>query len=60
MGQPPPFSSQGRRLQNRACRPDGASVTEEQHLYSLNDEGWISCMRHYVDAAKQIKASGLG
>lgn len=30
------------------------------HLYSLNDEGRITRMRHYVDTAKQIKAYGLG
>jgi ketosteroid isomerase-like protein len=41
--------------------PGGASVTDEElHLYSLNDEGKISRMRHYVDTAKQIKAYGLG
>lgn len=33
---------------------------EELHRYSLNNEGTITRMRHYVDAAKQIKASGLG
>ena len=41
--------------------PDGGSVTDEElHLYSLNDEGKINRMRHYVDTAKQIKAYGLG
>ena len=41
--------------------PDGGSVTDEElHLYSLNDEGRITRMRHYVDTAKQIKAYGLG
>ena len=41
--------------------PDGGSVTDEElHLYSLNDEGKITRMRHYVDTAKQIKAYGLG
>jgi uncharacterized protein len=40
---------------------DGGSLTDEElHLYSLNDEGKISRMRHYVDTAKQIKAYGLG
>jgi uncharacterized protein len=40
---------------------DGATVTDEElHLYSLNDEGKIIRMRHYVDTAKQIKAYGLG
>jgi len=33
---------------------------EELHLYSLNDEGKINRMRHYVDTAKQIKAYALG
>ena len=38
----------------------GGSVTDEElHLYSLNDEGKISRMRHYVDTAKQIQAYGL-
>lgn len=41
--------------------PDGGNVTDEElHLYSLNDEGRISRMRHYVDTAKQVKAYGLG
>ena len=41
--------------------PGGGSVTDEElHLYSLNDAGKISRMRHYVDTAKQIKAYGLG
>jgi len=41
--------------------PGGGSVTDEElHLYSLNDAGRISRMRHYVDTAKQIKAYGLG
>ena len=41
--------------------PDGGSVTDEElHLYSLNDEGKINRMRHYVDTAKQINAYGLG
>ena len=40
---------------------DGSSVTDEElHLYSLDDEGRITRMRHYVDTAKQIKAYGLG
>jgi ketosteroid isomerase-like protein len=40
--------------------PDGGSVTDEElHLYSLDDEGKINRMRHYVDTAKQIKAYGL-
>ena len=39
----------------------GSSVTnEELHLYSLNDQGKITRMRHYVDTAKQIKAYRLG
>jgi uncharacterized protein len=41
--------------------PNGDRVTDEElHLYSLNDEGKINRMRHYVDTAKQIKAYGLG
>jgi uncharacterized protein len=41
--------------------PDGSSLTDEElHLYSLNDEGKIDRMRHYVDTAKQIKAYGIG
>jgi len=40
---------------------DGGSMTDEElHLYSLNDEGRINRMRHYVDTAKQINAYGLG
>lgn len=40
--------------------PSGNSLTDEEvHLYSLNDEGKVSRMRHYVDTAKQIKAYGL-
>jgi uncharacterized protein len=39
----------------------GGSVTDEElHLYSLNDEGKVNRMRHYVDTAKQIKAYGMG
>ena len=41
--------------------PNGGSVTDEElHLYSLNGEGKITRMRHYVDTAKQIKAYGVG
>ena len=41
--------------------PDGCSITDEElHLYTLNDEGRITRMRHYVDTAKQIKAYGVG
>jgi len=41
--------------------PGSGSVTDEElHLYSLNDAGRISRMRHYVDTVKQIKAYGLG
>jgi uncharacterized protein len=48
-------------VQISIAMPDGGSVTDEElHLYSLNDEGRISRMRHYVDTAKQIKAYGLG
>ena len=39
---------------------DGDVTDEELHLYSLNEDGKISRMRHYVDTAKQIKAYGLG
>ncbi len=40
--------------------PGGGSVTDEElHLYSLDEEGRITRMRHYVDTAKQIKAYGL-
>lgn len=40
---------------------DGGTLTDEElHLYSVNDEGKIHRMRHYVDTAKQIKAFGLG
>jgi ketosteroid isomerase-like protein len=40
--------------------PDGGSVTDEEvHLYSLDADGRVSRMRHYVDTAKQIKAYGL-
>jgi len=48
-------------VQISIAMPDGGSVTDEElHLYSLNDEGRINRMRHYVDTAKQIKAYGLG
>lgn len=41
--------------------PNGGSVTDEElHLYSLNGEGKITRMRHYVDTAKQIEAYGVG
>jgi ketosteroid isomerase-like protein len=41
--------------------PDGRSFADEElHLYSLNDEGRVTRMRHYVDTAKQIKAYGVG
>jgi uncharacterized protein len=40
---------------------DGGVLTDEElHLYSLDDEGKINRMRHYVDTAKQIEAYGLG
>ncbi len=40
--------------------PDGSTLTDEElHLYSLDDEGKVSRMRHYVDTAKQIEAYGL-
>ena len=48
-------------VQISIAMPDGGSVTDEElHLYSLNEEGKIARMRHYVDTAKQIKAYGLG
>ncbi|MFZ0973242.1 MAG: nuclear transport factor 2 family protein [Solirubrobacteraceae bacterium] len=48
-------------VQISIAMPDGRSVTDEElHLYSLDDEGKIARMRHYVDTAKQIKAYGLG
>jgi uncharacterized protein len=48
-------------VQISIAMPGGGSVTDEElHLYSLNDDGRISRMRHYVDTAKQIKAYGLG
>jgi uncharacterized protein len=38
---------------------DSDTVTDEElHLYSLNDEGKIIRMRHYVDTAKQIEPTG--
>jgi ketosteroid isomerase-like protein len=47
-------------VQISIAMPDGGSLTDEElHLYSLNDDGKISRMRHYVDTAKQIKAYGL-
>ncbi len=39
--------------------PGGLLTDEELHLYTLNGEGRISRMRHYVDTAKQIEAYGL-
>jgi uncharacterized protein len=48
-------------VQISIAMPDGGNlIDEELHLYSLNDEGRISRMRHYVDTAKQIKAYRLG
>jgi ketosteroid isomerase-like protein len=48
-------------VQISIAMPDGGSLTDEElHLYSLNDEGRVTRMRHYVDTAKQIKAYGLG
>jgi uncharacterized protein len=48
-------------VQISIAMPDGGSVTDEElHLYSLDDEGKVKRMRHYVDTAKQIKAYGLG
>lgn len=48
-------------VQISIAMPDGGSVTDEElHLYSLNEEGKIIRMRHYVDTAKQIEAYGLG
>jgi ketosteroid isomerase-like protein len=47
-------------VQISIAMPDGGSVTDEElHLYSLNDDGRINRMRHYVDTAKQIKAYAL-
>ena len=48
-------------VQISIAMPDGGSVTDEEvHLYSLDDQGRINRMRHYVDTAKQVKAYGLG
>jgi uncharacterized protein len=48
-------------VQISIATPGGCRVTDEElHLYSLNDDGRINRMRHYVDTAKQIKAYGLG
>jgi ketosteroid isomerase-like protein len=46
-------------VQISIAMPDGSMTDEELHLYSLNAEGKINRMRHYVDTAKQIKAYGL-
>jgi ketosteroid isomerase-like protein len=47
-------------VQITIAMPDGASLTDEElHLYTLNDQGKVTRMRHYVDTAKQIKAYGL-
>ena len=47
-------------VQITIAMPDGGSVTDEElHLYSLDAEGKINRMRHYVDTAKQIEAYGL-
>jgi hypothetical protein len=47
-------------VQISIAMPGGDSITDEEvHLYSLNDEGRINRMRHYVDTAKQIRAYGL-
>ncbi len=47
-------------VQISIAMPDGGNLTDEElHLYSLNEEGRIRRMRHYVDTAKQIKAYGL-
>jgi uncharacterized protein len=47
-------------VQITIAMPDGDTFTDEElHLYSLNNEGRISRMRHYVDTAKQIEAYGL-
>jgi ketosteroid isomerase-like protein len=48
-------------VQISIAMPDGGSVTDEElHLYSLDDTGKVTRMRHYVDTAKQIEAYGLG
>jgi ketosteroid isomerase-like protein len=48
-------------LQISIALADGGRLTDEElHLYSLDDEGRINRMRHYVDTAKPIKAYGLG
>ena len=48
-------------VQISIAMPNGGSVTDEElHLYSLNRDGKVIRMRHYVDTAKQIKAYGLG
>jgi ketosteroid isomerase-like protein len=44
-------------VQISIAMPGGGSLTDEElHLYSLNDEGKVNRMRHYVDTAKQIEA----
>jgi ketosteroid isomerase-like protein len=48
-------------VQISIAMPDRGRLTDEElHLYSLDDQGKITRMRHYVDTAKQIKAYGLG
>jgi ketosteroid isomerase-like protein len=47
-------------VQISIAMPGGGSLTDEElHLYSLNDQGKINRMRHYVDTAKQIEAYQL-
>jgi uncharacterized protein len=47
-------------VQISIAMPDGGTLTDEElHLYSLDDEGKINRMRHYVDTAKQIEAYRL-
>lgn len=41
-----------------ATSPDGGRFRDEElHLYTLNEDGKVTRMRHYVDTAKHIAAS---
>jgi ketosteroid isomerase-like protein len=41
--------------------PNGNRIEDQEiHLWTFNEAGKVSRFRHYLDTAKQIRASGLG
>jgi hypothetical protein len=55
-----PGRAGGRTLLRRQGGGGGRFRDEELHLYTLDEDGKVARMRHYVDTAKHVAASRGG